>query len=78
MLGLILLALSVLAVVGCLAAAAYGHTGWAIAMGGSAVAGGTAGMAWLLVESRRVRRLEATRLSGGHEGRPDDTTSGPL
>jgi thiol:disulfide interchange protein len=59
--GLVLLAVGVLAMVICLAAAASKNTGWAIIMGSVAVVGGVAGITWLLVEGRRVRRVEARR-----------------
>ncbi|WP_292988651.1 LapA family protein [Mycobacterium sp.] len=61
MLGIFLLAVGVVAMVVCLAAAAYGSTGWSYLMGGIAGTAGAAGTAWLLVEGRRVRRVEAKR-----------------
>jgi thiol:disulfide interchange protein len=76
-LGLALLAVGVLAVVGCLAAAAYRHPGWATSMGVVALVGGTVGMVWLLAESRRIRRIEKARLSGTHEKGLDDIGTGP-
>lgn len=74
-LGLLLLAVGVVAMVVCLAAAAYGNTRWAISMGSVAVVGGAAGAAWLFVEGRRVRRVEGKRLAARHEagsGGPTD------
>ena len=60
-LGLILLAVAVVSMVVCLAAAAHGSTGWSFLMGGIAGSAGAAGAAWLLIEGRRVRRVEAKR-----------------
>lgn len=59
-LGLILLAVGVVAMVICLAAA-HGRTGWAILLGSVAAVAGASGMAWLLVEGRRVGKVEAQR-----------------
>ena len=59
--GLILLAVGVVAMVICLAAAAHGSTGWAILLGSVAAVAGASGMAWLLVEGRRVGKVEAQR-----------------
>lgn len=60
-LGLVLLAVGVVALVVCLAAAAYGSTGWSFLMGSIAGVAGAAGAAWLFFEGRRVRRVEAWR-----------------
>ncbi len=60
-LGLLLLAVGVAAMVVCLAAAAHGNTGWSLLMGGVAGGAGAAGAAWLLIEGRRLRRVEANR-----------------
>ena len=65
--GLAAMALAVLSVVVCLASAAYGNTGWAIAAGAVATLSTTAGAGWLFVESRRVRRLEAERTTGNSD-----------
>ncbi|WP_428342985.1 protein UsfY [Mycobacterium sp.] len=59
--GLFLLAIAVVAMVACLAAAAYGSTGWSFLMGGIAGFAGITATAWLLIEGRRVRRVEAKR-----------------
>lgn len=59
--GLAMIAVSVLGVVVCLAAAAYERTGWAVAAGVVAILAGTAAAVWLFVESRRLRRVEAGR-----------------
>lgn len=79
--GPVLIAIGVLAVVFCLAAAAngyaaYGYTGWAISMGLVAILVGTAGAAWLLVEDRRLRRVEAERSSGQAENSSKDRSGG--
>jgi len=60
-LGLVLLAVGVLAMVICLAAAAHGNTGRAVLLGSIAIVTGSAGIAWLLIEGRRVGRVEARR-----------------
>jgi hypothetical protein len=44
-----------------LAAAAHGNTRWAVLLGSIAIVAGGAGIAWLLIEGRRVGRVEAER-----------------
>ena len=71
-LGLILLAVGVVAMVICLAAAAHGNTGSAVLPGSVAIVAGSAGTAWLLIEGRRVGRVEAKRSAKRGRRRPDD------
>ena len=58
-LGLGLLAVGVVALAACLFAAAYGQTGWTTWLAIGAALAGVAGALWLLIEGRRVRRVEA-------------------
>ncbi|MEE6140254.1 protein UsfY [Mycobacterium sp. 050128] len=56
--GLLSIALGVMSLIGCVAAAAYRHPEWLLTMGivgAMAIAGGTA---WLMVEHHRVLRIE--------------------
>lgn len=56
--GLLSIALGVISIVGCMAAAAYRHSDWMLTtgiVGAMAIAGG---IAWLIVEHRRVLDLE--------------------
>jgi hypothetical protein len=64
--GYLLIGLGVLALVVCLAAAAYGYMGWTIAMGVVAVLAASAGSVWVFAERRRVARIAAT----DEQGRP--------
>jgi len=57
--GLFLIAVSVLALVGCLAAAATKHSEWLLATGLTAALAASTGAVWLIVERHRVRRAEA-------------------
>lgn len=57
--GLFLIAVSVVALVGCLAAAATQHPEWLLATGLTAVLSAIVGAAWVVVERHRVRRIEA-------------------
>jgi hypothetical protein len=59
--GIGLLAIGVATMVISLAVAAYGNTRWAFVMGGIAGVAGATGAAWLFIEGRRVRRVEAQR-----------------
>jgi hypothetical protein len=61
--GLILIAVSIVALVGCLAAAATHHSEWLLATGLTAGLSAVAGAAWLIVERHRVRRAEAEWLA---------------
>lgn len=74
-LGLLLLAVGVLAMVICLAAAAHGNTGSALVLGSIAIVAGGAGTTWLLIEGRRVGRVEAKR-SAKRRRRGSDDHSG--
>jgi hypothetical protein len=56
--GVFMLALSVVAVVSSDAGAAYRSPAWAIAMGIAAIAALSAGAGWVLLEGRRVGRVE--------------------
>ena len=73
-LGLILLAVAVVAMVICLAAAAHGNTGRAVLLGSVAVVAGAAGIAWLLIEGRRVGRVEVNRSVNRGRGGSDDNS----
>ena len=57
--GLVLLAVGVVAMVVCLALAAHGSAGSALLAGGIAGLAGVVGGGWLFIEGRRVRRAEA-------------------
>ncbi|ULE34905.1 protein UsfY [Mycobacterium sp. IDR2000157661] len=56
--GLILLALSAAAIVATIAVAAYGRYDWLLSTALVAVLGAVAGAMWIVVENRRVLRLE--------------------
>lgn len=61
--GLLSIALGVLSLVACVAAAAYNHHEWILTtgvVGSMAIAGGSA---WLILEHRRVSRIESRWLS---------------
>lgn len=65
--GLLSIALGVISLVGCVAAAAYNHHEWILTtgvVGAMAIAGGSA---WLILEHRRVMRIE----SRWHQEHPD-------
>ena len=66
--GLFLIAVGIVALVGCLAAAATRHTEWLWATGLTAVISAGAGAIWLVVERHRVRRVEAKWLAD-HPGK---------
>ena len=66
--GLFLIAVSVVAFVGCLAAAATRHSEWLLATGLTAVLAAVGGAAWVVVERHRVRRIEA-RWMAEHPGK---------
>jgi hypothetical protein len=71
--GFFLLAMGLVALVGCLAAAAYKHHEWLLTTGVIALASVAAGSAWIAVERRRVRRIEARWMAvhpAGHSHRP--------
>ena len=57
--GFFLLAVGVVALNGCVAAAAYNHHEWLLTPGVVALVSVVAGAAWIVVEHRRVRRIEA-------------------
>jgi len=57
--GFFLLAVGLVALVGCVAAAAYKHHEWLLTTGVVALASVAAGSAWIAVEHHRVRRIEA-------------------
>jgi uncharacterized membrane protein YcjF (UPF0283 family) len=68
--GFFLLAGGVLAVFGCLAAAAYQHHEWLLTTAVIAVVAFAAGSAWIALEHRRVRRVEARWLADHPVGHP--------
>ncbi len=57
--GFFLLALGMVALIGCVSAAAYKHHEWLLTTGVVALASVAAGSAWIALEHRRVRRIEA-------------------
>jgi uncharacterized membrane protein YcjF (UPF0283 family) len=61
--GFFLLAIGILALVFCVAAAAYKHHEWLLTTGVVALIAVTAGSAWIAMEHRRVRRIEARWLA---------------
>jgi hypothetical protein len=66
--GLLSIALGVMSLMGCVAAAAYRHNEWLLStgvVGALAIAGG---IAWLVVEHHRVLRIESQWLAE-HSGR---------
>jgi hypothetical protein len=69
--GFFLLAVSVLAVIGCVAAAAYRHTELLLTTGSIGAGAAIAGAAWVAMERRRVRRIEA-RWMAEHPSEPTD------
>jgi Flp pilus assembly protein TadB len=56
--GYFLIATAVGTFVGCLAAFGTGHTGQGVVTGVIAIVAVVSGLVWLMVESRRVRRIE--------------------
>ncbi len=70
--GLFLIALGVLAVSGCLAAAAYRHQEMLLTTGAIGVVAIAIGASWIVVEHRRVRRMERRWLAE-HPGMRSDT-----
>jgi len=67
--GLILLVVSMFGVIGAAAAAAYRHYEWLPTMILIAILGTVAGVLWLVVENRRVTRIEAQWKARHHGGR---------
>lgn len=57
--GLFLIAVGVVAVVGCIAALAYHHTELLVWAGVTAALTVSGGVSWLVVERHRIRRVEA-------------------
>jgi hypothetical protein len=72
--GVFAMALGVLAVVSCNAGAAYRSPVVAVAMGIAAVTALSVGAAWVLLEGRRIGRVEVSWLAQ----HPDGPTSGCL
>lgn len=74
--GLFLLAVSVVALVGCVAAVAYKHDEWVLTLG--LIFAGTliAGCALISLERHRVRRIEARWLAD-HPAKPAKQTERP-
>ncbi|HUO36380.1 MAG TPA: protein UsfY [Mycobacterium sp.] len=66
--GFFLLAVGLIALAGCVAAAAYHHSEWLLTAGVVALATVGAGSAWLAIEHRRVRRNEARWHAAHHLG----------
>jgi hypothetical protein len=64
--GLFLIAVAVVAVVGCVAALAYHHTELLLWAGMTAALTAGGGISWLVVERHRVRRIEARWLAEHH------------
>jgi uncharacterized membrane protein YcjF (UPF0283 family) len=56
--GLLSIALGVLSLIGCVAAAAYKHHQWVLSAGVVGVLAIAGGIAWLVVEHHRVLRIE--------------------
>ncbi len=69
--GLVLLAVGVIALAGCVAAAAYKHPEWLLPTGLVAVIGLGFGSLWCAVEHRRVCRIESHWLAEHSERRLD-------
>ncbi|MBV8964987.1 MAG: hypothetical protein JO191_02305 [Mycobacteriaceae bacterium] len=69
--GLFLIAVGVIALIGCVAALAYHHPELLLWAGLTAVLTASGGVSWLIVEHRRVRRIEARWLADhpGHRHR---------
>ncbi|WP_280222004.1 hypothetical protein [Nocardia neocaledoniensis] len=61
--GIILCALGVIALGLCLTATGYGFSGWALIGAVATVTLAGAGVAWLLVEHRRIKSKEGLRLT---------------
>jgi protein-S-isoprenylcysteine O-methyltransferase Ste14 len=57
--GFFLLAVGLIALVACVAAAAYKHHEWILTTGLVALTAVAAGSAWIALEHRRIRRIEA-------------------
>lgn len=68
--GLILLAVAVLGVISAAAAAAYRHYEWLATTGLVVVPGTVSGALWLIVEHRRVSRIEKQWYAAHSDGRP--------
>lgn len=73
--GLILIAVSVVALVACLAAAATHHSEWLLPTGLTAALSAVAGAAWVVIERHRVRRVEAEWLER-HPAKRSDRPAG--
>nr|WP_187689000.1 hypothetical protein [Nocardia wallacei] len=61
--GIVLCALGIVAMALALTAAGYGFAGWAVVAGVVAAVCGVAGVAWLLLEHRRVKAKEGLSLT---------------
>lgn len=61
--GIVLCALGIVAMALALTAAGYGFAGWAVVAGVVAAVCGITGVAWLLLEHRRVKAKEGLALS---------------
>jgi general stress protein CsbA len=70
--GLFLMAVGVIALIGSVAAAAYGHQEWLLTTGVVALVAIVVGGLWIAVEHRRVRRIEMRWLAD-HPGRHIDS-----
>ncbi|MBV9092119.1 MAG: UsfY protein [Mycobacteriaceae bacterium] len=71
--GFFLLAVGLIALIACVAVAAYKHHEWIMATGVVALASMAAGSAWIAMEHRRVRHIEARWMAdhpAGHSHRP--------
>jgi hypothetical protein len=68
--GLILLAVSMLGLISAASAAAYRHYEWLPATVLIAVLGAVDGALWLVIENRRVARIDAQWEAGRLDGRP--------
>jgi hypothetical protein len=73
--GLFLIAVGVVAVVGCIAALAYHHTELLVWAGVTAVLTVGGGVSWLFVERHRIRRVEE-RWRAERRGRTSHRTAG--
>lgn len=62
--GLLSIILGVMSLIGCVAAAAYHHTEWVPTAGIVGALAITGGIAWLVLEHRRVLRIERLWLAG--------------
>lgn len=57
--GLISIALGIISLVGCLAATAYHHHEWILTLGVVGIMAILGGSAWLILEHRRVMKIES-------------------